>query len=131
MTKVFVEQPLASPGSSNKIFKKVYLLLKPIWHFLLFLFHSHDPKPKQNHQISSSRGKTRPTRSQACVKYRGNKICIKRNTDVNTGYLKNTSQKMFKYGWFSRRYLYFLLFAFNLIFDWRTMAVTVHLAPWS
>ena len=74
----------------NQIFKKVYLPLKPTWRSCFFLFHSHDPKPKLNHQISSTRAKTRSTRSQACVKYMGNIICIKRNTDVNTGYLKNT-----------------------------------------
>ena len=34
---------------------------------------------------SSSTAKTRSTQSQACVKYRGNIICINRNTEVNTG----------------------------------------------
>ena len=72
----------------NQIFKKVYLPLKPTWRSCFFLFHSHDPKPKLNHQISSTRAKTRYTRSQACVKYKGNIIYIKRNTDVNTGDLK-------------------------------------------
>ena len=77
----------------NQIFKKVYLLLKPTWRSCFFLFLSHDPKPKQNHQISSSRAKTRSTQSQVCVKYRGNIICIKRNTDVNTGDLRILHKK--------------------------------------
>ena len=72
----------------NQIFKKVYLPLKPTGRSCFFLFHSHDPKTKENHQIASSRAKTRSTRSQTCVKYRGNIICIKRNTDVNTHDLK-------------------------------------------
>ena len=72
----------------NPIFKKVYLPLKPTWRSWFFLFHSHHPKPKQNHQISSSGAKTRSTRSQACVMYKGNIICIRRNTDVNTDDLK-------------------------------------------
>ena len=80
----------------NKIFKKVYLPLKPTGRSCFFLFHSHDQKPKQNHQISSSRAKTRSTRSQTCVKYRGNIICIKRNTDVNTGNLKILHKKIIK-----------------------------------
>ena len=119
----------------NQIFKKVYLLLKPNWLSCFFLFNSHDPKPKQNHQISISRANIRLTRSQTCVKYRGIIICIKRNTDVNTGDLKIIHKKMSKWGWFSRRYLQFLQnvmwFAFNLMLEWRTMTVTVHLAPWS
>ena len=61
----------------NQIFKKVYLPLKPTWRSCFFLFHSHDPKPKQNHQISISRAKIRSTGSQTCVKYRGNIIFIK------------------------------------------------------
>ena len=78
----------------NLIFKKVYLPLKPTWRSCFFLFHSHNPKPKQNHQISRSRAKTRSTRSHGCVKYRGNIICIKRNTDVNTGDLKILHKKI-------------------------------------
>ena len=87
--------------------KKVYLPLKPTWRSCFFLSHSHNPKPKQNHQISSNRPKTRSTRSQACVKYRGNIIFIKRNTDMNTGDLKILHKKMSNWGWFSRHYLYF------------------------
>ena len=71
----------------NQIFKKVYLPLKPTWRSCFFLFHSHDPKPKQNHQISISRAKIRSTQSQTCVK---------RNTDVNTGDLKILHKKMSK-----------------------------------
>ena len=65
---------------------------------LLFfcLFHSHVPKPKQNHQIASSRAKARSIRSQACVKYSGIIICIKRNADVNTGNQKKLHKKMSK-----------------------------------
>ena len=61
---------------------------------LFFLFHWHDPKQKQNHQISACREKIRSTRSQTCVKYRGNIICIKRNTDVNTSDLKNVQKRL-------------------------------------
>ena len=60
----------------NQISKKVYLPWKPTWRSCFFLFHSHDPKPKQNHQISSRRAKTRSTRNQECGKYRGNIICL-------------------------------------------------------
>ena len=67
--------------------------MKSIWRYCFYLFHSHDPKPKQNHQIASSRAKTRSTQSQTCVKYRGNIICIKRNTVVNTGDLKILHKK--------------------------------------
>ena len=119
----------------NQIFKKVYLPLKPTWRSCFFLFHSHDQKPKQNHQISSSRAKTRSTRSQTCVKYKANIICIKRSTEVKTGNLKILHKKMSKLSGFSRRYAQFLQnfmwFAFNLMHDWRAMTVMVHLAPWS
>ena len=82
----------------NLIFKKVYFPLKPTWRSCFFLFYLHKPKPKQNHQISVSRAKIRSTRSQACVKYRGFIICIKRNTDVNTGDLKILHKKMSRHG---------------------------------
>ena len=40
--------------------------------FWVFLFlHPQDPNPKWIHHIASNRAKTRSTRSQACVKYRG------------------------------------------------------------
>ena len=80
----------------NQIFKKIYLPLKPTWRSCFFLFHWHDPKWKQNHQISTCRAKIRSTQSQTCAKYRGNIICIKRYTDVNTGDLKILHKKMFK-----------------------------------
>ena len=51
------------------------------------------PKPKQNHQIACSRAKTKSRQSQACEKYRGIIICIKRNTDVNTGNQKILHKK--------------------------------------
>ena len=38
--------------------------------------------------MARSRAKTRSTQSQKCEKNRGIMICIKRNTDVNTGDLK-------------------------------------------
>ena len=99
------------------------------------LFHWHNPKWKQNHQISTCWAKIRSTQIQTSVKYRGNIICIKRNTDVNTGDLKILHKKCPKKGWFSRRYLQFLQnfmgFSINLMLNWRAMTVTVHLAPWS
>ena len=119
----------------NQIFKKVYLPLKPTWRSSFFLFHSYNPNSKQNHQISSSRAKTRSTQSQTYVKYRGIIIRFKRNTDVNTGNLKILHNKMSKWGWFFRHYLQFvknfMWFAFNLMLDWRAMSVTIHLTPWS
>ena len=123
----------------NQIFKKIYLPLKPTWRFCFFLFHWHDPKQKQNHKISTCRAKIRvllrPTKSQTCVKYRGNIICIKRNMDVNTGDLKILHKKWQQKKFFSRCYLIFLQnfmwFAINLMLDWRAMTVTVHLIPWS
>ena len=117
----------------NQIFKQIYLPLKPTWRTCYFLFPWRDPKQKQNHQISACRAKISSTQSQTYVKYRGNIICVRKNTDVNTGDLKILFKKMSKKGWFSRRYLQFLQnfmwFAINLMLDWRAMTVTVHLAP--
>ena len=62
--------------------------MKPTWPYYFCLFHSHDQKSKQNHQIASSRAKTRSRRSQICVKYRGIIILIRRNTCVNTSDLE-------------------------------------------
>ena len=83
-------------SGKNQIFKKIYLPFKPTGHSCFFLFHWQDPKRKQNHQISTSWAKIRSTQIQTCVKYRGNIICIKRNTDVNTGDLKILHKKMSK-----------------------------------
>ena len=58
--------------------------MKATGHYFFGLFHSRDPKPKQNNQIASSRAKKRSRLRQTCVKYRGNIICIKRKKDVNT-----------------------------------------------
>ena len=77
----------------NQIIKKVCLPLKPTWWSCFFLFHSHDPKPNQNHKISISKAKIRSRRSQKCAMFRGNIMCIKRNTDVNTGDLKILHKK--------------------------------------
>ena len=70
--------------------------MKPTWRYCFCLCHSQHPKSKQNHQITSSRAKTRSRRSQTCVKYRGVIICIKRNTDVNTSDLKKLKKKNVK-----------------------------------
>ena len=96
----------------------------------MFFFHLHDLKTKQKHQIASSRAKTRSTRSQTWGKYRCNIICIKKNTDVNTGDLKIPHKKCpNKVG---LQFLQnFMWFAFTLMLDWRAMTVTVHLALWS
>ena len=45
--------------------------MNPTWRYSFLVFHPHDPKPKRIHQIASNRAKTRSTRSQTCVKYRG------------------------------------------------------------
>ena len=76
-----------------RFFRKVYLPMKPTECYCFCLFHLQDLKPKRNHQIASSRAKIRSRQSQTCVKYRGNVICIKTKTDVNTSDLKKTSQK--------------------------------------
>ena len=47
--------------------------------------------------MASSRAKTRSTQSQQCEKYRGILICIKRNTDVNTGDIKKNAIFLSKY----------------------------------
>ena len=67
--------------------------MKPTGCYCFCLFHLHDPKPKRNHQIASSRAKKKSRRSQACVKYRGNIIWIRRNTDVNASDLKILHKK--------------------------------------
>ena len=67
--------------------------MKSTGRYCFRLFHSHDPKPKQTYQIASSRAKTKSRQSQACVKYRGNIIWIRRNTDVNTSDLKILHKK--------------------------------------
>ena len=81
-----------------QIFKKNYFPLKPTGRFFYFFCHWHDPKQKQNHQISTCRAKIRSTRSQRCVKYRGTIICIKRNPDVNKSDQKILHKKMSKKG---------------------------------
>ena len=107
--------------------------MKPTGRYCFCLFHSQEPKPKRNHQISSSRVKTRSRRSQTCVKYRGNIICSARNTGVNKSDLKKLHKKTSKKGWFSRRYHQFfqkfMSFSFHLMHGWRAMDLMVHLAP--
>ena len=80
-----------------KIFQKSLPSHETNYTLIFFcLFHSHDTKPKPNHQIANSRAKTRSRRSQAGVKYRGIVICIKRNTDVNTSDQKILHKNMSK-----------------------------------
>ena len=43
--------------------------MKPTWHYCFCLFHSHNPEPKRNHKIASSRAKTRSWQSRTRVKY--------------------------------------------------------------
>ena len=66
--------------------------MKPTGRYYFCLLHLQDPKQKQNYQIARSRAKTRSRKIQTCVKYRGNIICNKRNTDVN----KNDLNKLHK-----------------------------------
>ena len=72
----------------NKIFHKSLTSHETNWTILFLTFHLHDPKPKRNHQIASSRAKTISRQSQTCVNYRGNIICNRKNTGVNTSDLK-------------------------------------------
>ena len=67
--------------------------MKPTGRYCFCLFHSQDPKPKRNHQIASSRAKTRSRRSQTCVKYWGNIICILRKNRCEQKWSEITSQK--------------------------------------
>ena len=67
--------------------------MKPTGRYCFCLFHSHDQKPKRNHQIAISRVKKRSRQSQTCVKYRGIIICIKRNTDPNTSDMRILHKK--------------------------------------
>ena len=53
------------------IFQKVYLPMKPTWRYSFLLFHYDNPPKKLNHQMASSRAKTRSTQGQTCMKYRG------------------------------------------------------------
>ena len=57
------------------------------------LFHSHNPKQKQNQEMARSRAKKRSKQSQTCVKYRGNIIFIRKKIFVNTGNLKILHKK--------------------------------------
>ena len=107
--------------------------MKPTGRCCFCLFHSHDLKAKLNHQIASSRTKTKSRRSQTCVKYRGNIICIKRNADVNTSDLKILQTKNVQI-WLIFQTLSsispnFHLVCFNLILDCRAMTVRVYSNP--
>ena len=70
------------------IFQKILTSHETNQLFFFCLFYKHDPKPKPNHQIASSRAKTKFRQSHTCVKYRGIIICIKINTYYNTSDLK-------------------------------------------
>ena len=67
--------------------------MKPTGRYCFCLFHSHDQKLKRNHQIASSREKTKSRQSQTCVRYRDDIIFIRINTDVNTSDLKILDKK--------------------------------------
>ena len=112
----------------NQIKKIVYLPLKPTWRSCFCLFHSHNPKPKQNHQISITRAKIRSTRSQTCVKYRGIIIFIEHRWPKNTSHIFFPNMVDFPDVQFLQNFIWI---AFNLMLDWRAVTVTVHLAPWS
>ena len=107
--------------------------MNPTGRYSFCLFHLQDLKPKRIHQIASSRAKTRPRQSQTCVKYRGNIIRIKRNTDGNTSDLKilhiKRPNKVDFPGIFFNFSKNFYLVCFNLMLDWRAKTVTVYLAP--
>ena len=93
-------------GKKISFSNKFNFTLNQLDALVFFLFHTHNQKPKQNHQLYSSRAKTRSTQSQACVKYRGNIICIKRNTDVSTGDQKKQKiQRNVQIRLISRHYL--------------------------
>ena len=87
------EYHFSSIKNWHKSGKKGYLPMKPTGRYYFCLFHSHDPKPKRNHQIASSKAKTKSRQSQTCVEYRGYIICIRRNTGVNTSDLKILHKK--------------------------------------
>ena len=107
--------------------------MKSIGRYCFCLFHSHDPKPKWNHQIASSRAKSKSRWSHTCVKYMGNIICIKRNIYVNTSDLKyftKNVQKRLNFQTLSSISPNIHLVCFNLRLDSKAMTFTVYLAPW-
>ena len=55
----------------RSIFSKILTFFEPDLTVEFLVFHPQDPKPKWIHQIASNRAKTRSTRSQTGVKYRG------------------------------------------------------------
>ena len=71
-----------------RFFRKVQLPMKPTGRYCFCLFHRMKKNPKRNHQIASSRAKTRSRQSHTCVRYRDNIVWIRRNTEVNTSDLK-------------------------------------------
>ena len=93
MNTIFHPSKTVIKVEEKKKFRKVYLPMKVTGRCCFCLLHSHDLKPKQNHQIATSRAKTKSRRSQTCVNFRANIICIKRNTDVNTSDLKILNKK--------------------------------------
>ena len=81
----------------EKMTKNVFafILATPtLTRYCFCLFPSNNPKPKRNHQLASSRAKTRPWKSQTCVKYRGIILCIERNTEVIWKYFRENCPNM-------------------------------------
>ena len=76
-----------------KFFRKVQLPMKPTEHYCLCPFHLQDPKPKGNHQIASSRAKTRLRPIQTCVKYRGNIFVLREIQMWTKGIWKDFTKK--------------------------------------
>ena len=104
--------------------------MKPTRRYCFCLFHSQDPKPKQIHQTANSRSKIRSRQNQTRVKYRGNIICFKRKTDVNTSDLRKiTKNVQIRLIFQTLPFISPKIDVFFLIHVWRSMDVTVHLAP--
>ena len=108
--------------------KKNYFLWNQLDSTVFRFFTRTTQNKKQNQLMASSRAKTWSTWSQKCVKYRGNNMFMKRNSDVNTGDLKNVQIRLILtyYLQFLENYMCFI---FNFMHDLRAVTKTVHLAP--
>ena len=107
--------------------------MKPTGRYCLCFFHLHDPKPKRNHQIASSRVKTNQDEMrhvwgiwiisfglgeiQMWTQVIWKKFTKKRQMSLIFQTLSSISPKCH-------------LVCFNQMLDCRAMTVTIYLAPW-
>ena len=91
-------------------FRKVQPHMKPTGHYCFFSFSlAQQKKPSRTHKIASHRAKTRSALCQTWLKYRGNIIFIRKNTEVNIGDQKLLNEKIVQIMWiFFGHFLQFL-----------------------